>query len=76
MKHKIYLNLLNNYQIVTLFKNKRFIYRYTLPLYTMKILTKKCKFCGKELTSMYQKQLDYNMKVHEMSCEIKRGETK
>jgi len=42
----------------------------------MKILTKKCKYCGKELTSMYQKQLDYNMKVHEMSCEIKRGETK
>ncbi len=37
----------------------------------MEILTKKCKYCGKEITSMYEKQLEQNLKVHELSCEDK-----
>ena len=37
----------------------------------MKILKAKCQYCGKEITSMYQKQLDYNLKAHELSCEKK-----
>lgn len=38
---------------------------------TNKILIKKCKRCGKEITSIYQKQLDYNYKAHLLSCKIK-----
>jgi hypothetical protein len=34
----------------------------------MKILKAKCQYCGKEITSIYQKQLDYNLKAHELSC--------
>jgi len=37
-----------------------------------KILKKKCKYCNKEITSMYEKQLDYNLKAHELSCEKKQ----
>ena len=36
-----------------------------------KILKRKCKFCGKEITSMYKKQLDYNLQAHELSCKQK-----
>ena len=38
----------------------------------MKLLTAKCQYCGKEITSLYQKQLDYNLKAHELSCEKKQ----
>jgi len=38
----------------------------------MKILKAKCQYCGKEIESMYQKQLDYNLKAHELSCEKKQ----
>ena len=38
----------------------------------MKILKAECQYCGKEITSMYQKQLDYNIKAHEISCEKKQ----
>lgn len=31
-----------------------------------KILTYKCKVCGKEIKSLYQKQLDMNIKQHEI----------
>lgn len=37
----------------------------------MEILKDKCKYCDKEISSMYQKQLDYNLKAHELSCEKK-----
>lgn len=40
----------------------------------MKLLKAKCQHCGKELTSLYQKQLDYNLKAHEISCEKKQEE--
>ncbi len=33
-----------------------------------KILKKKCKYCGKSITSMYPLQLDYNLQAHEISC--------
>jgi len=33
-----------------------------------KILMKQCKKCGKEITSLYQKQLDFNLKAHELTC--------
>ena len=36
-----------------------------------KVLTKRCKFCGKEIRSMYKKQLDYNIQAHEISCKRK-----
>jgi len=38
---------------------------------TNKILKRKCKHCGKEITSMYQRQLDYNVQAHELSCKKK-----
>ncbi len=34
-----------------------------------KPLKAKCQYCKKEITSMYQKQLDYNLKAHELACE-------
>lgn len=40
----------------------------------MKLLKAKCQYCEKELTSLYQKQLDYNLKAHEISCEKKQEE--
>ena len=36
-----------------------------------KILTKRCKFCNKEIRSMYPKQLEYNVQAHELSCKQK-----
>jgi len=33
-----------------------------------KILSKTCRFCGKEFKSMYPKQLKYNTSAHELSC--------
>lgn len=33
-----------------------------------KILKAKCKHCGKEITSLYPKQLEWNLKSHEDSC--------
>jgi hypothetical protein len=38
----------------------------------MKLLKAKCQYCKKELISLYQKQLDYNLKAHEISCEKKQ----
>ena len=37
----------------------------------MEILKIKCERCGKEITSLYQKQLEQNYKVHLLSCEGK-----
>jgi len=34
----------------------------------MKVLKKKCQYCKKEFTSLYEKQLNYNVKAHEISC--------
>ncbi len=34
----------------------------------MEVLKTKCKYCGKEITSLYEKQLIYNTKAHEISC--------
>ncbi len=36
-----------------------------------KIITKTCKFCNKEFTSLYPKQLEYNVKAHELTCKQK-----
>ena len=41
----------------------------------MEVLKKKCQHCGKEITSLYEKQLDYNLKAHELACE-KKNENK
>lgn len=32
------------------------------------ILKARCSKCGKEFTSLYEKQLDYNLKAHELTC--------
>jgi len=52
----------------------RFKYPHTLP-YTMvktsnnpKVFSKKCKYCGKEITSLYEKQAQYNVDSHELAC--------
>ncbi len=35
----------------------------------MKSITKKCKYdCGKEITSLYEKQAEYNLNAHELAC--------
>jgi len=34
----------------------------------METITKRCQYCGKEMKSLYQKQIDYNMEAHELSC--------
>ena len=34
-----------------------------------------CKYCGKVIESLYEKQAEYNLKAHEISCE-KKGEEK
>ncbi len=34
----------------------------------MKTITKNCQYCDKEMKSLYQKQIDYNMDAHELSC--------
>jgi hypothetical protein len=34
----------------------------------METITKKCQYCGKEITSLYEKQADYNLKAHELTC--------
>jgi len=34
----------------------------------MKILKKKCPKCGKEISSMYKEQLEYNFNAHLLSC--------
>jgi len=33
-----------------------------------KILKKKCQYCGKEISSMYENQLNYNLNAHEFAC--------
>ena len=33
-----------------------------------KVLIKKCKHCKKEISSMYEKQLSYNLQAHELAC--------
>lgn len=34
-------------------------------------MKKKCKYCGKEIESLYPKQLEYNVQAHEISCKQK-----
>lgn len=41
-----------------------------------KVLTKKCPYCGKEISSMYESQLEYNYQAHVLSCKKKKGEKK
>jgi hypothetical protein len=41
-----------------------------------KILKKECQYCGKEIYSIYPKQLDYNLKAHELSCKEKKERNK
>jgi len=31
-------------------------------------LKKECKYCGKEIVSLYEKQLNYNLQSHEIAC--------
>lgn len=38
----------------------------------MKIFERKCRKCGKVISSMYQKQLDYNFEAHMISCTNKK----
>ena len=39
----------------------------------MKILKKRCPYCEKEVTSLYQKQLDYNYEQHIKNCKEIKG---
>lgn len=41
-----------------------------------KVLKAKCIFCGKEVYSLYQGQLNHNIKVHELSCVARNREKK
>ncbi len=34
----------------------------------IKILKAKCCWCGKEISSLYENQLNYNLQAHEISC--------
>lgn len=34
----------------------------------MKTITKKCKYCNKKITSLYEKQAEYNINAHELAC--------
>ena len=52
------------------------LFKYREEKKELKLLKNRCRYCNQEFSSLYQKQLDYNHRVHEMSCEIKRGETK
>lgn len=38
------------------------------------ILKARCIYCGKEVFSLYKKQLDYNVKAHEISCPERKEE--
>ena len=40
----------------------------------MKVLIKKCDHCGKEISSIYVKQLDYNFKQHYNKCKVRKDE--
>ncbi len=35
------------------------------------IIKKRCKMCGKEIKSLYPKQLDYNYEAHVLACKKK-----
>lgn len=37
----------------------------------MRIRKAKCKHCKKQFESLYEKQLDYNLRAHELSCKKK-----
>lgn len=37
-----------------------------------KILSKKCPYCKKVISSLYEKQLDYNMSMHLKKCKDKK----
>ncbi len=35
----------------------------------MKLIKKKCQYdCGMEITSLYEKQAEYNLNAHELAC--------
>ena len=36
----------------------------------METITKECQYCGKEMKSLYQKQIDFNMDTHEENCKV------
>lgn len=36
-----------------------------------KLLQKKCPYCDKVIESIYENQLDYNLKAHMISCKKK-----
>lgn len=36
-----------------------------------KPLKKKCKYCGKQIISMYERQLEFNHFTHETTCKIR-----
>ena len=51
---------------------KTFIYHLLLPVdMESKLLTKMCPICGKEIKSLYQKQLEYNYNSHYIFCKDK-----
>lgn len=43
---------------------------------TDKILKATCRYCGKEMSSLYEKQLLNSIGVHELTCPMKKGESK
>ncbi len=38
----------------------------------MEIIKKKCQYCGKEIESLYEKQAQYNLDAHELTCKEKK----
>ena len=36
-----------------------------------KIFTKKCQYCGREIQSLYETQLNSNLEIHEINCSHK-----
>lgn len=41
-----------------------------------KLLKAKCKYCKKEIFSLYENQLKHNVEVHEVYCPIRIKEEK
>jgi len=41
-----------------------------------KVYKKKCKYCGKEFSSLYLNQLNYNLKLHIQACKKKQSNLK
>jgi len=66
----------NPLKVRTITKNKRKVYILPYPIYNMtqkEIITKKeCKYCGKIIASLYPKQAEANLLMHEQFCKKKK----